>query len=42
MAAQLAHHARHRQLRAARLELGDDSRDEHNPTTISRPGGGHA
>lgn len=31
MATQLAHHAQHRQLRAARLELGDDSRDEHNP-----------
>jgi hypothetical protein len=33
VAAQLDHHAQHRKLRAARLELGDDSRDEHDPTT---------
>jgi hypothetical protein len=36
VAAQLAHHAQHRQPRAARLELGDDSRDEHDPATTSR------
>lgn len=35
MAAQLAHHAQHRQLRAARLELGDHSRDEHNPEPLA-------
>jgi hypothetical protein len=36
VAAQLAHHAQHRELRAARLELGDDSRDEHDRTTVNR------
>jgi hypothetical protein len=36
MAAQLAHHAQHRELRAARLELGNDPRDQHDRTTNSR------
>ena len=39
VAAQLA---QHRELRAARLELGDDSRDEHDRTTVNRRAGGRA
>ena len=35
MAAQLAHHPQHRQLRAARLELGDHARDQHNPEPLA-------
>ena len=32
--------AQHRELRAARLELGDDSRDEHDRATVNRRAGG--
>ena len=37
-AAQLGHHAQHRQLRATRFQLGDDSRDEHDPSSIAAGG----